>query len=140
MKIDLLSADSFRQGHPHAQYDWLREHDPVHWHDEPSGRGFWALTTWEDVAESGRHPDLFSSEPTIMITDPDAGSIVPRDSRHKMMLMMDPPQHTQFRRLISSGDVAEAPRRCERHDKSRRLPDTAIANPRRQRRKAISRR
>ena len=101
MKIDLLSADSFRQGHPHAQYDWLREHDPVHWHDEPSGRGFWALTTWEDVAESGRHPDLFSSEPTIMITDPDAGSIVPRDSRHKMMLMMDPPQHTQFRRLIS---------------------------------------
>ena len=101
MQIDLLSADTFRSGHPHAQYDWLREHDPVHWHAEPNGPGFWALTTWEDVAESGRHPDLFSSEPTIMIPDPDAGSIVPRDSRHKMMLMMDPPQHTQFRRLIS---------------------------------------
>ncbi len=101
MQIDLLSADTFRNGHPHAQYDWLREQDPVHWHAEPNGPGFWALTTWEDVAESGRHPDVYSSEPTIMIPDPDAGSIVPRDSRHKMMLMMDPPQHTQFRRLIS---------------------------------------
>jgi len=101
MQIDLLSADTFRNGHPHAQYDWLRENDPVHWHAEPDGPGFWVLTTWEDVAGSGRQPDLFSSEPTIMIPDPDAGSIQPRDSRHKMMLMMDPPQHTQFRRLIS---------------------------------------
>jgi cytochrome P450 len=37
-----------------------------------------------------------------MIADPDPGSALAFDGGdHKMMLMMDPPRHTQFRRLIS---------------------------------------
>lgn len=101
MQIDLLNPHSFANGHPHDQYDWLRENDPVHWHEEPGGAGFWALTRFDDVANSGRDPKTFSSEPTIMITDPETGTALAFDGEHKMMLMMDPPQHTQFRRLIS---------------------------------------
>jgi cytochrome P450 len=101
MHIDLLNPESFANGHPHNQYDWLRKNDPVHWHEEPEGAGFWALTRYEDVANSGRDPKIFSSEPTIMITDPENGTALAFDGEHKMMLMMDPPQHTQFRRLIS---------------------------------------
>ena len=41
MQIDLLSATSYAAGQPHEQFDWLREHDPVHWHEEPGGPGFW---------------------------------------------------------------------------------------------------
>jgi cytochrome P450 len=100
MHIDLLSASSFTNGHPHDQYNWLRENAPVYRHPEPGGPGFWVLSNYEDVAESGRQPDVFSSEPTIMIADPLAGSPA-SGGDHKMMLMMDPPQHTQFRRLIS---------------------------------------
>ena len=98
--IDLLSPATFASGHPVEQYRWLQEHAPVYWHDEPDGPGFWALTCYEDVAEVGRQPMVFSSEPTVMVADPDASALgLPDD--HKMMLMMDPPQHTQFRRIIS---------------------------------------
>ncbi|MEZ5597417.1 MAG: cytochrome P450 [Pseudomonadales bacterium] len=101
MTIDLLSAHTFSQGHPHDQYDWLRENAPLYWHDEPGGRGFWVLSRYEDVAESGRRPDLFSNEPTIMIADPERSGMDLSAGAHKMMLMMDPPQHTLFRKLIS---------------------------------------
>ena len=87
MHIDLLSPASFSNGHPHEQYRWLREHAPVYWHDEPGGRGFWAVTRFDDVRAMGRDPETFSSEPTIMIPDPpDGGSMALGD--HKMMLMM----------------------------------------------------
>jgi len=101
VKIDLLDPATFAHGHPLEQYRWLQENAPVHWHDEPGGPGFWVLTRYEDVAEVGRQPRRFSSEPTISIADPDTslGGLFGDD--HKMMLMMDPPQHTQFRRIIS---------------------------------------
>lgn len=99
MHIDLLSAKSFANGHPHAMYRWLRDNDPVHWHEEPDGPGFWVLTRYADVDDCGRDPKTFSSEPTIMIADPEASGIGFGDK--KMMLMMDPPNHTQFRKLVS---------------------------------------
>ena len=100
MKIDLLSPDSFANGQPHDQFGWLREHAPVHWHDEPGGSGFWAVTRHADVWAVDRDFQTYSSEPTIMISDPlaGAGGFGP----HKMMLMMDPPEHTAFRKLIRS--------------------------------------
>ena len=101
MHIDLLSPDSFAQGHPIDQYRWLQENAPLFWHEEPDGPGFWVVTRYEDVAEVGRQSGLFSSEPTVMIPDPDAESLQAMSPEHKMMLMMDPPQHTQFRRIIS---------------------------------------
>jgi cytochrome P450 len=100
MKIDLLSPDSFASGQPHGQFDWLRANQPVAWHEEPDGKGFWAVTRHADVWAVDRDFQTYSSEPTIMITDPlaDAGSFGP----YKMMLMMDPPEHTGFRKLIRS--------------------------------------
>jgi len=99
MKVDLLSPESFASGHPLAQYRWLRENAPVFWHEEPNGSGFWAVTRYKDVWEVDRNFQAFSSEPTIMITDP----LAEQQSAfgpYKMMLMMDPPQHTAYRRLI----------------------------------------
>jgi cytochrome P450 len=99
MKIDLLSPESFASGHPLAQYRWLRENAPVFWHEEPNGSGFWAVTRYKDVWEVDRNFQAFSSEPTIMITDP----LAEQQSAfgpYKMMLMMDPPQHTAYRKLI----------------------------------------
>ena len=101
MHIDLTDPASYAQGHPIDQYQWLQENAPVYWHPEKEGPGFWALTCYEDVAEVGRQPHIFSSEPTVMIADPDLEDRVSADTQHKMMLMMDPPQHTQFRKIIS---------------------------------------
>jgi len=100
MKINLLDPASFAHGHPHDQYQWLRDNAPVYWHEEPHGPGFWAVTRHQEVADVGRDPKRFSSEPTIMIADPAPGSALAFGD-HKMMLMMDPPAHTHFRKIIS---------------------------------------
>ncbi|MGH9884342.1 MAG: cytochrome P450 [bacterium] len=99
--MDLLDPRSFGDGQPHDAFRWLRENDPVHWHAEPDGPGFFAVTRYEDVRGVGRDPEHFSSTPTIMIADPLPGMNFDIDG-HQMMLMMDPPKHTQYRRLISS--------------------------------------
>ncbi len=116
MKIDLLDPNTFKGGHPHEQYEWLREHKPVFFHEEPEGKGFWVVTRYQDVYDIGRNASLFSSEPTISIADPDPTQ--PNfQGDAKMMLMMDPPEHTMHRKLISreftQGPVREYNRRIE---------------------------
>lgn len=96
MQIDLVSPSSFANGQPHDQFDWLREHDPVHWHAAPDGGGFWAVTRHADVRSVGRDPAMFSSCPSIMITD-DAVAM----GEHQMMLMTDPPKHTALRKVVA---------------------------------------
>ncbi len=101
MSDDLLDPATFANGHPARLYRALRETAPVHWNPEPSGRGFWALTRYDDVYAVDHDFQTYSSSPTIMIVDPSGGgdgSI----GEAKMMLMMDPPQHTGFRKLIRS--------------------------------------
>ena len=101
--IDLLNSATFADGQPAELYRWLLTNDPVHWHDEPDGPGFWVVSKWDDVRAVGRDHETFSSEPTIMIADP-RGDSEAREilGDHKMMLMADPPYHTRLRRLISS--------------------------------------
>lgn len=106
--IDLYSPAAFVGGHPVEQYAWLRENDPVHWHAEPDGPGFWAVTRHEDVRTVSRNASVFSSHPTIMIEDA-AGAV--NAGEHTMMLMMDPPLHTQYRKLLSPRFLRSAAKR-----------------------------
>ncbi len=102
--IDLVSPFSYAHGHPADQYAWLRDNDPVHWHEEPDGPGFWAVTPHEDVKAVGRNAALFSSCPTIMIDDGSATDL----GDHTMMLTTDPPRHTQYRKLVSPSFLRSA--------------------------------
>jgi len=95
--IDLLSPSSFAHGQPHDQFTWLREHDPVHWHPEPGGEGFWAVTRYADVRSVGRDPATFSSVPGIMIPDDGAMEL----GEHQMMIMTDPPRHSSLRKVVA---------------------------------------
>ena len=104
-KIDLWSSSSFHGGHPREQYRWLRQNDPVHWHDEPDGRGFWAITKHDDVRAISRDSQTFSNSPTIMMGDVPEGS---GGAGGNMMLMMDPPGHTRYRNLVKSGFTPRA--------------------------------
>jgi cytochrome P450 len=116
---DLLDPATFADGHPVALYSALREKAPVHWNPEPGGRGFWALTRYDDVYAVDHDFQTYSSGPTIMIADPlgdGDGSI----GEAKMMLMMDPPQHTGFRKLIRSEFT-----RPSASDRGSRLKDLA---------------
>jgi cytochrome P450 len=126
MRIDLLSPSSFAAGQPHDQFRWLREHAPVSWCEAP-GRGFWAVTRYDDVWTVDRDFQTYSSEPTIMIADPppEQGALM---GPYKMMLMMDPPAHTAFRKLIRAEFTAPCARlRAERIAELARLIVDAVA-------------
>jgi cytochrome P450 len=115
-QIDLWSSSSFVGGHPREQYRWLRQNDPVHWHEEPDGRGFWAVTKHEDIRTISRDSQTFSNSPTIMMPDVGPGG---GGAGGNMMIMMDPPGHTRYRNLVKSGFT---PRAVEpRHERIQQL-------------------
>ncbi|RPI09463.1 MAG: cytochrome P450, partial [Actinobacteria bacterium] len=74
--IDLISTAAFANGHPWAQYAWLREHASVFRHSDPDGPDFWALTKYDDIRMVSRQPKLFSSyERGTMIGEHDPGAL-----------------------------------------------------------------
>jgi len=98
--VDLLDPDVFRTGQHHEMFRVLRAEDPVHWSDEPDGPGFWSVTRHADLIEVNREPQLFSSaEQGISIQDIGDDNAMVRE----MMLYMDPPRHTRYRRLVNKG-------------------------------------
>ena len=76
----------------------LSWHPPVPSVFDGTEPGFWALTRRADIVQASLHPELFSSANGIAL-DP-----MPADLQRiaTFFLMMDPPQHTLYRRLISS--------------------------------------
>jgi cholest-4-en-3-one 26-monooxygenase len=105
-QIDLLSPDSFVGGVPHEWFTYLRRNAPVYRHPEPDGPGFWVVTRYDDVVQVGRDPQSFSSE------NERGGVVQLREAEMddfnrggRMMLTIDPPDHTRYRSLVNKGFV-----------------------------------
>jgi cholest-4-en-3-one 26-monooxygenase len=99
--VDLSDSRSFVPEVPHAWLAYLRRHDPVHWQEEANGPGYWAVTKYHDCVTVNREFDRFSSAakgtmPFEMAEDEIA-------QQGLMMLNMDPPLHTRYRRLVNKG-------------------------------------
>ncbi|MFC9756871.1 cytochrome P450 [Streptomyces sp. NPDC056921] len=65
--IDLTDPDRFVAQEHHAMLAWLREHDPVHWHETGPGAGFWAVTGYDEVSAAYLDHATFSSESGPML-------------------------------------------------------------------------
>ena len=74
----------------------MRDEDPVSWWDEKDGRGFWAVTRYEDILRVSKNPKLFSSAKGIRIEDMKPDELEAR----KTMMELDPPEHTDYRRMV----------------------------------------
>ena len=99
--VDLSDSRSYVAGVPHAWLAHLRRHDPVHWQDEPGGPGFWVVTRHEDCVTVNRDYERFSSAAQgTMPFEMGADEIA---QQSLMMLNMDPPLHTRYRRLVNKG-------------------------------------
>lgn len=99
-QIDLL-AETWGREVPEAQLEWLRKNAPVHWHDEPDGRGFWAVTKHADVQRISRDTTTFSSwQGGTFIPDQEEEAL---EKIRMSILNMDPPLHSRYRRLVSKG-------------------------------------
>ena len=98
---DIYDPDVYVKGVPHGAFRQLRLEAPVHFHPEPGGPGFWAVTKYQDVVTVSRDPGRFSSYrggTNIQDYPPENLSTI-----QLLMLNMDPPQHNKFRRLVSTG-------------------------------------
>ncbi len=99
--IDLTNSKPFADGVPHHWFAFLREHAPVWWQEESDGPGFWAVTSHADCTQVNRDYEHFSSaKKATFIWD------LPDDDlaqQQLLMLNMDPPLHTRYRRLVNKG-------------------------------------
>lgn len=102
---------------PYRTYAWMRENSPVH----HLGGGYWALSRHEDVVNVLRNPGVFSSElgyegmmgggaATMPGADPEhrramtdsgMGLLTASFAGLRVLISVDPPDHTRLRRLVS---------------------------------------
>ncbi|QCQ91705.1 cytochrome P450 [Rhodococcus sp. SGAir0479] len=88
---------------PWPMYAALRDHDPVH-HvvpDSAPADDYWVLTRHADVYAAARDAETFSSAEGLTMSYGELDKIGLRDN--PPLVMLDPPVHTQFRRLVARG-------------------------------------
>ncbi len=109
--VNLLDHDLFADHEPWEVFDLLQREAPLYFHAEPEGRGFWALTRYDDVQAVLRDPKTFSSEVGGAATIED----LPEDvlAARRNLLELDPPKHGRYRRLISTSFTPGAVGRYE---------------------------
>jgi len=98
--VDLSDLDIWERGVP---YDWLallRRDAPVFWQPETEGRGYWAITRYDDVVSVSKDWETFSSElGGTSLQDLTEAELEAR----KSMLDTDPPPHTRMRAIVNKG-------------------------------------
>ena len=133
MDIDLLDRDRFTQGIPHEWFTWLRANSPLYHHDEPAGPGFWVITKHADVITCNRDAGAFSSAAArggvVGLEDNLIEQTATEEAGGRMMLMMDPPDHTRYRKLVNRGFTPRMINVLETHirELTAKILDDAIA-------------
>src|SRR5260221_3607662 len=79
-------------------YAALRDDDPVHHVDEGD---YWVLSRFADVWRAARDTETYSSADGLTTTYGERERIGLDEAAP--MVMMDPPEHTAFRRLVAKG-------------------------------------
>ncbi len=109
--IDLSDDETFRGGFPHDHFRWLRDHDPVSWHEPtartPDGEGFWVVSRHADVAAVLRDPVTFSSD-RGGIREKGGTAIKDERTAGVMLNQTDDPQHQRLRALVNRGFTPRA--------------------------------
>ena len=99
-EIDPSDLRHFERGIPHGLFARLRREAPVRFHGGRDG-GFWSLTRYADVVAVNRDSRTFSSERRGIMMFDQTSLEGPEDPR--MMIEIDPPRHTRYRRLVNRG-------------------------------------
>ena len=91
-QVDLTDLGPFIDGTEHALFRRLRDHEPLHWNDEPDGPGFWSLTRYADLMTAIEDPKTFVNG---------EGTQIPSrlvEGHTPTVHNTDPPRHTQLRK------------------------------------------
>lgn len=102
-EIDIASHDTYVDGVPFDQFTRLRAEAPVFRHrqvePEQPANGFWVLTRHADCVKVNRQWENFSSQRRGTILTEDRPDL----DLARMMLDLDPPEHTRLRTLVNRG-------------------------------------
>src|SRR5262245_31674111 len=114
---DLIDQDHYAsQGPPHATLRRLRAEAPVSWHEMSGDTGFWAITKYKDLFAISLDQKTFSSARAgVILRTWKEGEYEPQKG---MLINLDPPEHTHYRRLVSLGFSSRMIRRREEHVRS----------------------
>ncbi|MGP0081222.1 MAG: cytochrome P450, partial [Mycobacterium sp.] len=100
-RFELATAETWPC--PWPMYRALRDHDSVH-HVAPGSRpdhDYYVLSRHADIWSAARDHETFSSAQGLTVTYGDLEMIGLQDN--PPFVMQDPPQHTEFRKLVSRG-------------------------------------
>ncbi len=96
--FDIYDPDLYVDGPIHEIFAELRRTDPVYWQEIPGEPGYWAVLKHADVAHVARNPRIFSAEAEgVILENPPAEQL---ERSRNMLLMMDPPRHTAYRKPL----------------------------------------
>jgi len=126
--IDLCDLDCFADGVPHEAFKALRAEAPVHWQKEPdNGPGFWTVTKYRDLITVSKDNRTFSSyQGGTNIFDVAEAELA---QIRAIMLNMDPPAHSKYRKLVSQVFVPRLIGALEPHvrELTRQIVDKVVA-------------
>jgi cholest-4-en-3-one 26-monooxygenase len=111
---DLSDPDLFVRGWPADVFRRLRAEAPVAWNDSANGNGFWVVSRHQDVWDISLDQKTFSSARNGAIPR-DWQNDEEREAQSGMLINMDPPRHTKYRRLVNLGFSPKMVNRLEPH-------------------------
>ncbi|MFT6274863.1 MAG: cytochrome P450 [Halioglobus sp.] len=94
-ELDPSAAALFQQQLHWAYFERLRKEDPVHFVNSAEFGPFWSITKFKDIMFVDSHHNEFSSEPVIVIGDPEGNFIPPQ------FIAMDQPKHDVQRAAVT---------------------------------------
>jgi cholest-4-en-3-one 26-monooxygenase len=113
--IDIIGPDHYaKHGYPHAEWAFLRKHKPVFYVERPSVEPFWAITRHADIVQISKQPRLWLNGPRMAVFPNDSEEQQgPPEPLFKHLLNMDPPQHAEYRAVLSRHFTPRAVRALE---------------------------
>ena len=123
---DLADPAAYESGVPYEAFSELRKRSPVAWHPYKDDAGFWALTGYDEVQAVSRDSETWSSQANGIVFE--LPTPEQRATLGLIMLQMDPPRHTEFRKLINKGFAPRQVARLNAHigDMARQIVDDVI--------------
>jgi cholest-4-en-3-one 26-monooxygenase len=115
-EVELYNPDVYVNGVPHEAFRLLRKEAPVHFQKEPNGRGYYAITKYDDIVNISKNPKTFSSYHGTNIEEYPPEAL---DAVRMLMVNMDPPQHNKFRKLASVAFTPRVVKALEPHIRER---------------------
>jgi len=115
--LDIITAQRYgERGYPHEEWTRLRRESPVHRFQPEGYKPFWAVTKHADIIEVSKQPEVFKSEGRFILfpeLEGAPGQSLEENPPLKMLINMDPPEHRDYRALISHWFTPRAIRRLE---------------------------